>query len=125
MGKIITMNGEVAGTMYRLDELTAEEHLALNYCLARLEPLRFAQPFVVVWQVHVKHAGEGKARQNRNTGLEGLMGKGILEGAVRDGHRDWDVVGDKTVLRLDLLVDNKRLFSPGIGRAGPLVGEGE
>lgn len=95
---------------YAPDELTAEEHLALNYCLAMLEPEKFAQPFLVVWNVAKKLRGEGQMRRDRNVGLEGLMEKGIVTGCARDGHRDWEVVGGQTVLH------GERLSQPLIQR---------
>lgn len=82
---------ELLQLKYDLKDLSDEEHYALNYCLALLEPEKFAQPFLVVDQAFRKASGDTKANWAKARGLEWLLEKGIIE-ANRDGHRDWKVI---------------------------------
>lgn len=124
MGMVLNVDGGEFQEKHDLANFSGEENLTFNYCLARLNPQRFAQSFLVVWQAHVKEVGDQAARRNRNVGFDRLMAKGIIEGAERDGHRDWELVGGKTNLRLDRVLNGQRLVSSPT-RVGTLVGEGE
>lgn len=125
---------------YGLDELSGEEHLALNMLWVTLgmvpedpddarnyqKAVDRLREFKKRWDFHVKTVGEQEARQHLNTGYERLMEKGIVEGMARDGHRDWQVVPGKTVLHNEKLIDRQHLIERVGAHDGLLVtGENE